>query len=478
MKSNSNSPQRSVLTPEISGQEVAKGKLAAGKKRTFPKTDFRYWELQVLKNSYVEAGVKVEAKTYSVRIAHRGHRHRFPLHVAELRSAAKKARDIYLRILTEGWDLVLKDFRQDEGVEEIITAPLTVGEYIEAARGVSSAGTRTLADYERSLRTIVASVAGLEGTTARFGPGKGGSGDWRAKVDAQPLDILTPEAVQAWTVAYVRKAGTDAAARSRRQNSCNSILRMAKGLFAKDIIALLKTSLKLPEPLPLVAAKGFSTSAASVRYRSKVDAAGLLKEGIRELAEEPLKAFLLALCCGLRRGELDNLLWRNIDLERRIVRIEANQYWSPKSAGSSADVDIDDELVTILRGFKARATSEYVLASELKPMAQGRQARYRAIATFAALSQWLKSKGLESRTPLHTLRKEAGSLVAQGSGLYAAQRFLRHASPEITARFYLDSKARISTGLGAILSAGAQSENVTPIKAPAEPELKEKRAVL
>jgi len=49
------------------------------------------------------------------------------------------------------------------------------------------------------------------------------------------------------------------------------------------------------------------------------------------------------------------------------------------------------------------------------------------------------------------LRKEAGSLICQASGLFAASRFLRHADVAITAQHYAAQKDRVTIGLGSIL---------------------------
>jgi len=51
--------------------------------------------------------------------------------------------------------------------------------------------------------------------------------------------------------------------------------------------------------------------------------------------------------------------------------------------------------------------------------------------------------GVESKRPIHELRKEVGSLIADEHGIYAASRFMRHADIRITAASYLDKKKRI-----------------------------------
>lgn len=68
------------------------------------------------------------------------------------------------------------------------------------------------------------------------------------------------------------------------------------------------------------------------------------------------------------------------------------------------------------------------------------------------LHAWGNVRLREHDKPLHTLRKEAGSIVCQQRDIYAASRFLRHADIQVTAEHYLDKKERITIGVGGLLS--------------------------
>ena len=76
-----------------------------------------------------------------------------------------------------------------------------------------------------------------------------------------------------------------------------------------------------------------------------------------------------------------------------------------------------------------------------------RHSLYRA----CPLIQWLRSKGVVSRTPLHTLRKEYGSQINARYGLTAAQEMLRHANVAVTAAHYVENKQRSVLGFGHLL---------------------------
>ena len=163
--------------------------------------------------------------------------------------------------------------------------------------------------------------------------------------------------------------------------------------------------------------------------------------------------FLLAIGAGLRAGEIDSLLWQQIDLDASTVTIEATKYFHPKSEDSTGVVEIDRGVAEILRGYRARAESEFVLESDRPPRPEAKYYYRRAKPAFDFLTTWLRSKGVEAKKPLHELRKEFGSIICQQAGVYAASRALRHADVSVTASHYLDRKERVTVGIGKILEA-------------------------
>ena len=55
--------------------------------------------------------------------------------------------------------------------------------------------------------------------------------------------------------------------------------------------------------------------------------------------------------------------------------------------------------------------------------------------------------------PVHAaLAKEYGSLLTRGFGIHAASRALRHADLRTTSEHYSDSAARVTPGVGPLLS--------------------------
>jgi len=195
-----------------------------------------------------------------------------------------------------------------------------------------------------------------------------------------------------------------------------------------------------------------------MKYQSKIDPATLLQTAASELQTNDGAAFLallLAIGCGLRRGEIDRLLWRQIDFKKGIIHLEITEAGGLKSADSQGDVAIDEVLTGILRGFHAKAGGESFVLPGNDPGQSSRAwgHRYRAQAIFDRLNAWLRKNGVNTRTPLHTLRKEAGSLIATAHGILAASKFLRHHDIGITAAFYADHKERVAIPMGAFLPA-------------------------
>ena len=191
----------------------------------------------------------------------------------------------------------------------------TIGEWIQAARGVSASNPATFAQYAASLRLIAGQILSLKKTKKRFGPGKGGARAYRAGIDSASLEILSAQAVQRWRLAYVAQAKNPAQERSR-MTSANSTLRQARSLFADKIVRFLP-EVQLPSTRPFADVEFFPKQSA--RYFSRIDPKALLRAAQRELAEGDPPAFvamLLAFAAGLRRGEIDSLAWHQIDFER------------------------------------------------------------------------------------------------------------------------------------------------------------------
>lgn len=458
-------------------QEVSKQNLlghsaeAPRKAPVFAKTDARYWKPRLFRSGYTREGERHEVADWCMKLAHAGRRETLNLRTPNQAAAAQKAADIYRQLIVEGWEAILLQWKP-KAVK--IPQPATVGEFIEAVRKVSAARPLTVWEYGKSLRLIVADVAGIPRNDAAKWDGRaGGSSRWRAKVDALPLSILTPESIQAWRLARLRAAGSNPAAQRAAKNTINTTMRKAKSLFSAKVLRFVDAALVLP-PNPFAGVSFFER--AAMRYVSRIKAPALLKAARQELGDDPAKlelwkAFVLLMFAGLRKNEADKLRWDSVDFAAGVLRIEDHEHFQAKCEASKDSVELDAEVVAMMRGWRAQdARGVFVLCSDVKPLLNVLHYHYRAARTFDALAAWLRGQGVTAKKALHELRKEAGSLVAQHHGIYAASRFLRHADIGITSAHYVDRKSRVTVGLGGLLNESpatdARESNITPFPAP------------
>src|SRR5439155_19126096 len=117
------------------------------------------------------------------------------------------------------------------------------------------------------------------------------------------------------------------------------------------------------------------------------------------------------------------------------------------SEDSTGDVELDPEVMELFRGYRATASSDFVIHCRVPPRPNAAYSHYRCQREFEALNKWLQANGVDAKQPLHTLRKEFGSQVCAKHGIYAASRALRHADIAITSQHYLDKRKIARAGL-------------------------------
>ncbi len=411
------------------------------------KNDAKWWRDRLFK---AKSDRGTCSPFWSIQIQFRGRRTTFSLHTGNKDAASRRALALYEDVVTRGIDAVIAE-RRDEDRRD--ASPITIGDWITAAKSVFDGAPETFGGYVRSLRQIASEIAGMSKDPKRFEPVQ--SREYRRKIDEMPISILTPSAIQSWRIAYVSERGTDPAKARAARISCNSTIRQAKSLFGKKVVQFAGAG--LPDPLPFAGVQFYPRE--SMRYHSKIDPTALMRDASAELSNDDPGAFLtliLALGAGLRRGEIDRLLWRQVDCTTGVIHVHVTEAGGLKSADSTGAVHIDETLAEILRGFRARASGEYVieadgnLSQNDKGFSQWSR-KYRCEAVFDRLIQWLRDHGIGGQKPLHTLRKEAGSIVATAHGIYAASRFLRHADIQVAAAHYIDHKTRTTVDMSALM---------------------------
>jgi integrase len=415
----------------------------------FPKDDVRYWRTRVHLPRYTMAGTSKTSRHYALRISWQGKRLNWSLGTGNKEVAAQKAKDVYLSLVRHGYEETAKEFRPPKSASPGDT-PVTLGQFLERVSAINTFKLRTFVHYRRCLRRLYAEVTKLEHMKSKFS-GRADHREWTDKVDSIPLDTLTPAKVREWQVNALKRIGPVAV---------NATIECSRAFFSPDRVKYLG----FPATNPFVGVK--MAKQPSSRYRSQTNLEKLTRDALAELPQEPLKFFLLAALAGLRRGEIDLLEWEAFNWDKGLVTVARTQWFHPKSEDSVREVELDDEAVAVFRGFYAKANGPFVIEAKRAPRRDAPPSWYRSRDVINELLSWLKAKGI-SKKPLHTLRKEFGSVVCDLHGIYAASLALGHANIGITARYYLDKKGKTTVGLGHLLAKPQTVVRMTPV--PEEP---------
>jgi integrase len=446
----------SVLTSEESGQFAAKSKTSANYwlsgKRLFKLTR---------RNS---KGVMMSDADYSCQLSCAGRRERFQLHTANRAEAASKAASIFRDVVGKGWEDALRIHKPKATPKVETLPPATVGSLIEASKRLSKARTESLDAYAKALRRIAAGVLGI-GDGKKFDAFGGGNRVWLEKIDSKPLAALTPRALTEWKIRFMKSARTPEA-RNRAAVTVNSLVRNAKALLSvrkkNNVRPLIEQEMLLPSPLFFEGI--IDEEEPDMRYESTVDAESILRAAQTELAAQEPEAFkllLLTLNCGLRRSEADALMWSQFNFQKRVLVIADNDYRRLKSKKSAGSIDLEPELCALFQGFMAKAQGPFVLEASRHirfASAHDRKSRgYRCEPTHQTLLAWLRDQGVKGIRPIHTMRKEIGSIIASRDGIWKASLYLRHSGIVITSKLYADKKMPVTSGLGGFLAPAADN---------------------
>ena len=454
--------------------ETKTAKQSRPRPRIYSKTTASYWAARIRKPLN---GRKQQAPFFWMEFQFGGRRFSFPLYSADKYTASAKAAKIYSDMCLLGMDETIKRYAnprpqkapapthsptQEEACET------TLGEWIIAAEKVFTGEKKSFLSYARSARQIAkwiqenrkSAEAEKQLTTRQrkaaeaearkcFSPKNALA--FRRLIDVEPITIFNRSALQMWRKAFVERVGNDELLKKRARTSSNSILRQAKALFSQVILDTI-SRVKIPSPLPFEKCKFYP--AEDMSYRSRIDSGALVRAAKTELSErdpEVYKVFLLALGGGLRRSEIDTLTYEQVDFANSMLRMHVTPEGRRKSKQSEANVPLDEMLIDELKKWQQTAKDKFVLDGPgiEEPKKWGRN--YRCDETFKRTIAWLRTHGVDTLKPIHTLRKEAGSLVATEGGIQAAKQFLRHKSIEVTSAYYAYNKGNHTVDLGFLL---------------------------
>ena len=415
-----------------------------------------YWKGRLVLRTYRNGdGEEVEMPEWHVRIAEVGRRGWFNLDTANQAVAAIKARDIYISLVSVGWEATLVKFKPSPTTKAYVC---TVGEFLADVKARSHLKPMTVRRYAVKLRKMVADLAKLEAGVkgkakmAKYDYVNGGRKAWLAKVDSQSLNFLTPETINTWRNAYVAKAGTNPVERKSAERSAASYMRCVRALFTAEVVGVLKVKLPI---YPFAGVKLKDPGAQ--RYHSEINPELLLACAERELRDknkpQQYLALMLCLWAGLRRREADLLLWDQVDLKQGQINVRRTEYFEPKTEESQRTIDLANEAVTVLKSLKQGSTGEFVMEGS-DPHPAATYDYYRCDGTWRDLNAWLRLKGVRQQKAIHSLRKESGSLIASSHGIEAARQHLGHRDIRTTSSHYVDKKRRVEVSFATGPDAG------------------------
>lgn len=144
-----------------------------------------------------------------------------------------------------------------------------------------------------------------------------------------------------------------------------------------------------------------------------------------------------AIYCGLRKGELLGLRWRDVGLD--VARLDVNRSYDllPKS-GEARHVPLHPDLVRILRGWKERCpetTEALVFPVEAAPGRFRMGVKLDTLGLAAVLTMAKCHQPADGKV-WHMLRHTfASHSMMSGASLYGLQRMLGHSTPKMTQRY-------------------------------------------
>ena len=316
-------------------------------------------------------GRRFESANWCIRFQHKGKRTCRSLGTADYRLALQRARCLVKAVRADGW--------ASATVLPTSHGSLTISDFLEGYhRSAVSRGLRprSIAAVENELRRI------------------------SAQVGARRLADLTPVALQQWVESCCLKPVT-----------LRALLKNAACPFSRPSLQAMGMA-EVQNPFAKLVRPRVDHEPFAAPPRSWIT--GLMRAGIRELSGDVQRAFVLALGCGLRWGEIVSATWAEVQADS--IRISAG-----KAKGRRARVvPIGKPVGEVLEASRGQGL---VIGGDDKEVHE-------------ALCEWLRKRGVKDAKPVHYLRKCYGSLAVADHGVFIASKLLGHASISQTASTY------------------------------------------
>ncbi len=172
------------------------------------------------------------------------------------------------------------------------------------------------------------------------------------------------------------------------------------------------------------------------------DEAVLLLNALKNKSIDIHDMTLLSLNCGLRWGEITNLTWQDIDLERGILTIR-------DAKAGSRYAFLTEQAAEMIKGREKGKPSEFVFQNT-----KGGKIDKISHTFFRVVDELKLNEGIDDprqKVCFHTCRHSYASwLVEQGQDLYTVQRLLGHKTNVMTQRYSHISENKFKEAAGAL----------------------------
>jgi len=161
----------------------------------------------------------------------------------------------------------------------------------------------------------------------------------------------------------------------------------------------------------------------AIRFLSKDECQRLLETSPEDL----YPIYYTFLNTGMRKAELENLEWDDVDFKRRKIKIRRKDFWQPKTG--EREIPISDKLYTLLKVLH-KASKKAPRTSFVFPHTDGGKIK---VKLREKLIQIAKRANIENLTKLHTLRHTfASHLVMSGVDLPTVKKLMGHSDIQTT----------------------------------------------
>jgi len=142
---------------------------------------------------------------------------------------------------------------------------------------------------------------------------------------------------------------------------------------------------------------------------------------------EQRRIFTALLSTGMRKSELENLQWQDVDPKRRQISIRSKEDWKPKAG--ERDIPINEPLLRVFQELQDESTTFTPTDYVFKVKRRGRSRNWMRLQ----LIHWAAKAGIENLTKLHTLRHTfASHLVMKGVDLPTVMKLMGHSDIQTT----------------------------------------------